>query len=250
MVFSVYCQETMHTTTSYQTALRYYDLPGQLPLALYTLLDKQQYYDPTGAAERLGICSAAWPLFGVVWPSGMLLAKKIARKAVAPGQRILEIGCGLAVASLVAHRQGKDVTASDRHPMAGHFLSRNLAKNGLPAMAYRYGQWGASRPASQADTGAPPLTDRYDLIMGSDLLYEPDSPGEVAEFIDHHATPESEVWITDANRGYRNRFSRHMAEYGFSLEEDRAIRRPLVYERSGLDAPYSGRFLRYRRAAR
>ncbi|MGO2132748.1 MAG: class I SAM-dependent methyltransferase [Halomonas sp.] len=238
----------MPTATSYQTALHYYDLPGQLPLALYSLLDKQQYYDPTGAAERLGICSAAWPLFGMVWPSGMLLAKKMAKAAVAPGQRILEIGCGLAVASLVAHRQGKDVTASDRHPMAGHFLSKNLAKNRLPPMDYRYGQWGCSGPASQADTGAPPLSGRYDLIMGSDLLYEPDSPAEVASFIDAYAQAESEVWITDANRGYRSRFNRYMAEHGFSLVKDKPVRRPLMYARSGLEEPYSGRFLLYRRS--
>lgn len=237
----------MINNSSFQTALRSIQLPGQKPLTLHTLLDRQQYYDPTGAAKRLGICSAAWPLFGMLWPSGVLLAKKMAKRAVDPGQRILEIGCGLALASLVAHRMGRNVTASDRHPMAGRFLSRNLAKNRLPGMAYRHGQWGQTEPACLADTGAPILSERYDLVMGSDLLYEPDSPADVAQFIHDHAAARSEVWITDANRGYRNHFSRHMAEYGFSLVKDKKIQRPLTYDNTQASTQYSGRFLLYRR---
>ncbi|HSH49037.1 MAG TPA: histidine kinase [Halomonas sp.] len=238
----------MISSKPYQTALRSIRLPGQQPLTLYTLLDRQQYHDPTGAAKRLGICSAAWPLFGMLWPSGVLLAKKMAKSSVVPGQRILEIGCGLALASLVAHRMGRNVTASDRHPMAGRFLSKNLAQNRLPAMVYRYGQWGRDEPVSLADTGAPMLSERYDLVMGSDLLYEPGSPAEVAQFIHEHAAARSEVWLTDANRGYRNQFSRHMAEYGFSLVKDQKIQRLLAYDSVEAPKPYSGRFLLYRRS--
>lgn len=240
-------QVPMLDSSSYQTALHSIHLPGQKPLTLHTLLDRQQYYDPTGAAQRLGICSAAWPLFGMLWPSGVLLAKKMAKRTVYPGQRILEIGCGLAIASLVAHRLGRDVTASDRHPMAGKFLSRNLANNQLPEMTYRYGQWGQTEPACLEDTGAPALTERYDLVMGSDLLYEPNSPADVAKFIHDHASAKSEVWIMDANRGYRNHFSRHMAEYGFSLAEEKKIQRPFAYNATQAPKMYSGRFLLYRR---
>lgn len=240
-------QTSMVISRSYLTTLRTIHLPGQMPLTLHTLLDRQQYHDPTGAAERLGICSAAWPLFGMLWPSGVLLAKKVAKRAIEPGQRMLEIGCGLAIASMVAHRLGKNVTASDRHPMAGRFLTKNLANNQLPEMAYRYGQWGRTEPVSLVDTGAPELSERYEVIMGSDLLYEPDSPAEVSRFIHDHATAKSEVWIVDANRGYRNRFSRHMAEYGFSLAEKQKIQRLFAYNSTEIPKPYSGHFLLYRR---
>lgn len=35
-------------------------------LTIRSLLDRQQYSDPLGAAERLGISSASWPLFGLL----------------------------------------------------------------------------------------------------------------------------------------------------------------------------------------
>lgn len=237
----------MSTTTPYKTALRTIHIPGQEPLEIFTLLDRQQYYDPLGAAERLGICSAAWPLFGMLWPSGLQLAIKIAKKPVDPTQRILEIGCGLGLASMTAHRLGGNVTASDRHPLASRFMAKNLKNNQLPKMPFRYGQWGRTEPVSLTDTGAPILSDRYDLIMGSDLLYDPSSPGQVAEFIHQHAAAKSEVWVMDPNRGYRNRFTRKMAKYGFDLSENKKIQRPFQYSEMDEAEPYSGRFLLYKR---
>jgi predicted nicotinamide N-methyase len=95
------------------------------------LRDRQQYWDPEGAAERLGISSASWPLFGLVWPAGLALADEMSRFAVA-GRSVLEIGCGLGIASLVLRRRGADVTATDNHPLTAEFLRRNAELNDLP----------------------------------------------------------------------------------------------------------------------
>lgn len=240
-------QGAMLTSIPYKTKLCTIHIPGQAPLEIFTLLDKQQYYDPNGAAQRLGICSAAWPLFGMLWPSGLQLAIKVTKEPIDPEQRILEIGCGLGLASMTAHRLGRNVTASDRHPLAKHFLYKNLKNNDLPPINYRYGQWGPNRPVSLADTGAPVLSGRYDLIMGSDLLYEPSSPGQVAKYIHEHAQACSEVWVMDPNRGYRNRFTREMSAYGFELAEDKKIHRPYAFKIDNVPESYSGRFLRYQR---
>ena len=148
---------------------------------------------------------------------------------------------------MTAHRLGGNVTASDRHPLASRFMAKNLKNNQLPKMPFRYGQWGRTEPVSLTDTGAPILSDRYDLIMGSDLLYDPSSPGQVAEFIHQHAAAKSEVWVMDPNRGYRNRFTRKMAKYGFDLSENKKIQRPFQYSEMDEAEPYSGRFLLYKR---
>ncbi len=237
----------MSKNTSYQTRLRTIQLRGQEPLEIYTLLDRQQYYDPTGAAQRLGICSASWPLFGMLWPSGLQLAKKIIKRPVNPDQKILEIGCGLGLASLMAHRLGANVTASDRHPLAQHFLSKNTRNNLLPGLSYRHGQWGVEQKVCLNDTGAPLISERYDLVMGSDLLYDPSSPAQVADFVHSVAAAKAEVWVMDPNRGYRNQFSRAMAEYGFSLVQDKKIQRPYAYNLEETPQPYTGHFLVYKR---
>ncbi len=124
-----------------------------------------------------------------------------------PGERILEIGCGLALASLVGHRRGADVTASDRHPLAAAFLAENLRLNGLVPMKYLHGDWDA--PSAPAAAGAPAVgAQRFDLIIGSDLLYERDASGALAGFVSRHAKESCEVWIVDPDRSNRPAFNR------------------------------------------
>ena len=213
---------------------------GAADLQIRSLLDRQQFADPL----RLGISSAAWPLFGLLWPSGHELAGRLAARPVAAGERILELGCGLALASLVAHRRGADVTASDCHPLASAFLRENLRLNGLPPLPYRHGHWTAERPPPAGPAGQTDVCGRYDLIVGSDLLYERDETGLLARYIDRHAHAHAEVWVIDPNRGNRSAFHRHMADHGFDRDE-----LALVTAASAGRAAYRGRLLRYRRGA-
>jgi len=225
-------------------------IAGADDLIIRSLLDRQQFSDPSGDAETLGISSAMWPLFGLLWPSGAQLAARMVSRPMHAGERILELGCGLALASLVCHRRGADVTASDCHPLAGSFLRENLLLNGMAPMKYRQGQWGSGEalgppealesPLAQAHGG--PVHGLFDLIMGSDLLYERDARASLAQFIDRHASPHAQIWIVDPDRGNRAAFSKQMAAQGFGLHEERLDRAAL------LDVPaYKGRLLIYQR---
>jgi predicted nicotinamide N-methyase len=220
---------------------------GAADLVIRSLLDRQQFSDPLGEADRLGISSATWPLFGLLWPSGAHLAARMAVRPLQAGERVLEIGCGLALASLVGHRRGIDITASDCHPLAAAFLEENLRLNGLPAMAYRHGHWGdggSRSPLDASGTERERVEGRYDLIIGSDLLYERDARGDLAGFIDRHAHAVAEVWIVDPDRGNRPAFNRRMAGLGFLGREERLDRVASL----GVEA-YKGRLLVYRREA-
>lgn len=212
-------------------------------LIIRSLLDHQQFSDPDGEAEHLGISSATWPLFGLLWPSGAELAARMGSRVLCPGERILEIGCGLALASLVAHRRGSDVTASDCHPLTGGFLRENLRLNDLLPLKYRHGHWGAP----EALPGAPvrlPVEGLFDLIVGSDLLYERDTHADLAHFIGEHASASAQVWIVDPDRGNRPAFNKQMAEQGFSRTEER-----LDHPARPAQAAYKGRLLTYQRQA-
>jgi predicted nicotinamide N-methyase len=209
-------------------------------LLIRSLADRQQFHDPRGHAQRIGISSASWPLFGMAWPSGMALAARLAQREVRVGERILEIGCGLALPSLVGHRRGADITASDCHPLAASFLRANLRLNGLAPMSYRHGQWNVP-PRTWVRAGThrgSVVRGRFDLIIGSDLLYERDAGGGLAAFIGRHASAQSQVWIVDPDRSNRAAFNRQMANEGFSRGEER------------LDAlGYKGRLITYQRGA-
>lgn len=228
--------------TGYQTQQALVAVAGVDDLLIRSLLDRQQFFDPLGEAERLGISSAAWPLFGLLWPSGALLAARMALRPVLAGERILEIGCGLALASLVGHRRGNDVTASDCHPLAAPFLLENLRLNRLAPMAYRHGHWQPPQASGTPVTPPCPLVEgRFDLVIGSDVLYERDDHGALAHFIARHTQPNAEVWIVDPNRGNRAPFNRHMAVLGFRLHEERLDRLA-----TATLAAYKGRLLVYR----
>jgi predicted nicotinamide N-methyase len=216
-------------------------IAGAADLTIRSLLDHQQFADPLGEAEHLGISSASWPLFGLLWPSGAQLAARMATRTLCQGERILEIGCGLALASLVTHRRGSDVTASDCHPLTGAFLLENVRLNAMAPLKYRHGHWGAPLWV-EGQPVREPVSGLFDLIVGSDLLYERDVHADLAGFIGLHASPIAQVWIVDPDRGNRPAFNRQMTEQGFSLREER------------LDQPshdavpaYKGRLLTYRR---
>ena len=101
--------------------------------ALYlirSLLDLRQYSDPLGEAARAGISTASWPLFGQLWPSARILAAAMQTFDLR-GKRVLEIGAGLALASLVIHRRAGDMVVSDYHPLSRVFLKEKLLLNRL-----------------------------------------------------------------------------------------------------------------------
>lgn len=194
------------------------------------LRDRQQYFDPHGIAEQAGISSATWSLFGQLWPAGKALAKKMSKTNI-ENRRILELGCGLGLSSLVLQRRGADITASDHHPLAEPFLDYNAALNQLPPIAYHDLPW--EEPA--------PELGRFDLIIGSDILYERDHADTLAGLIKRHALPRSEVIITCPGRRYRGRFSRALKAQGFRLTEKR---KPFVGSET---EPVLGFLLRFHR---
>lgn len=219
--------------SGFQTKFESVAIAGVANLNIRSLLDHMQYADDEGEAEKLGISSAQWPLFGLLWPSALHLAARVGQRVVS-AERILELGCGLALPSLVAHRRGADVTASDLHPQALPFLNENLRLNDLPPMKYLQGDW---RPGP-AQAGAD-----YALVMASDVLYERDPNGRLAEYIAERTAVDGVVWIVDPDRGHRPRFTRHMRELGFGVSES-ALKVPI-----GRSTPYRGRMLSYRRVA-
>ncbi|RQO59726.1 SAM-dependent methyltransferase [Paucibacter sp. KBW04] len=213
-------------------------ITGVESLQIRSLLDRQQFADPLGEAEALGISSAFWPLFGLIWPSGLHLAEAMGQRLLREDESILEIGCGLGLASLVAHRRGALVTASDCHPLAAAFMLENLRLNELPPLRYCHGNWAPFDAQAIPSQRVPRVQGRFDLIMGSDILYERDGEGALPQFIARHALPRSEVIIIDPNRGNRSAFSKRMALLGYRLEET-------VLKSAPEAEAYSGRLLRY-----
>lgn len=201
---------------------------GGFAYQIRSLANLQQYYDPLQEAELAGISPASWPLFGHLWPSARILAQAMHTLELT-GQRILEIGAGLALASLVIHRRAGDMTVSDWHPLSQTFLNENTRLNQLSVLKYHAGNWAGKNPG----------LGQFDLIIGSDVLYERQQPGQLAAFIHRHAAPAAEIIIVDPNRGNRVGFCRAMADLGYGFTSKTADR---LIENGD---PYKGRLLTF-----
>ena len=178
---------------------------GEIDIHIRTLRDNQQYEDKNQAAEKLGISSAAWPLFGILWPSSLELAKYISSLDIA-NKRILEVGCGIGLSSLLLNHMHADITATDIHPCAQEFLGVNTVLNNDRVIPFERLDWNSANST----------LGRFDLIIGSDLLYESNHPVLLSNFIDNHANKSCEVIIIDPGRGQQGKFIKIMLTMGYS----------------------------------
>lgn len=121
---------------------------------------------PSEAAELPDDGPVEWaplvPYWAVMWRSGVALARELAGSRLA-GLRVVELGCGLGVPSLVAAREGAEVLATDEDPDALALVERNARENGLVVATAR-ADWGA--PDELVARGP------FDLVLAADVLYE------------------------------------------------------------------------------
>jgi len=204
---------------------------GDTDTHIRSLRDRQQYADENGEAEALGISSAQWSLFGVLWPSGKVLAHLMFDYHVT-GKRILEVGCGLGLASLVLNQRSADITSTDYHPEAEAFLKVNTQLNGGKTIPFFRTGWSDE----ETDMG------RFDLIIGSDLLYESQHIAQLSQFIEQCANSSCEVILVDPGRGNLNRFTKKMDVLGYSYSAE------FPQDTAYLAQPFKGKIVHYCRA--
>lgn len=203
---------------------------GEVDIHVRTLRDNQEFLDVDGVAAKLGISSATWPLFGIVWASSEVLAHLMFDYKIGT-KRILEVGCGIGLASLVLNHRHADITATDYHPEAEHFLSENVQLNKGREIPFIRTAW------EDEDSGLG----LFDLVIGSDILYERFHIKPLAEFIDQHAKPHSEVIVVDPGRGHHAHFSKKMVSLGYSHSQSQPAHTDYLAK------PFRGQILHYHR---
>lgn len=151
------------------------------------------------------------PMFGVIWGAARILAEWAVHEDLA-GQRILELGCGLALPSLVAARRGARVLATDQHPDTGALLARNAAANRVH-VDYRTLDW-----------REPPDLGTFDRVWASDVLFAYDLPDLVTSMFARYLAPDGIGWLADPGRAWLDETQAAAGRHGLSaeLEVDRA----------------------------
>ena len=127
------------------------------------------------------------PYWAVLWRSGVALARFVASSAVAD-LRVVELGCGLGLPSLVAASRGASVLATDFEPEALELVARNAASNDVSVETMLV-DWSSAE--SLVERGP------FDLVLAADVLYDPDAVEPLLTLLPRLAPC---VWLADPGR--------------------------------------------------
>ncbi len=145
----------------------------------------------------------------VLWPSAIALAHEVASREVA-GKRILELGAGTGLPGIVAASLGARVVQTDRQQLVLHVCKQNAERNGVTTIEHRLADW-----TVWDDAG------RYDLIIGSDILYAESLHPHLRCIFETNLAPNGTVLLADPFRDPSIRFFEAMQVEGWRITMDK-----------------------------
>jgi predicted nicotinamide N-methyase len=153
------------------------------------------------------------PYWAYAWVGGRALARMIATEVPCSGRRVIEIGCGLGVAGIVAALGGAAVTMIDTVPAALQFARANLALNGCRANVVR------------TDLRNPGVRGAFDYCVAGDVTYDPMLQTALADFLAAHLSSGGRAWCAESVRTLDQGFCRACETRGLEVQE-RTVREP------------------------
>jgi 2-polyprenyl-3-methyl-5-hydroxy-6-metoxy-1,4-benzoquinol methylase len=123
-------------------------------------------------------------------------------------KRVLEIGCGLALPSFLVSKLGGEITATDFHADVPLFLEINQKENNVQ-FDYLVMNWRDQIERTKNNLGL------FDIVIGSDILYESQHPMQVAQALIALLKPGGKIILADPGRAYIQKFITSMNECGY-----------------------------------
>jgi predicted nicotinamide N-methyase len=141
-------------------------------------------------AQFLNQESQRLPYGVVLWPAAVALAHELASRAdELRGVKVLELGAGTGLPGIVAASFGAKVVQTDRQSLAMHVCQLNCQRNGVTQIEHRIADWTAWED-----------TDRYDLIIGSDIIYADTMHPHLRRIFESNLKPGGKILLADPFR--------------------------------------------------
>jgi predicted nicotinamide N-methyase len=188
-------------TVSSELSIGQHQLTLLHPASAEDLIDEEEFERD----ERL-------PYWADIWPSARVLAEHLAGQR-GSGRSLLELGCGAGLVATVAALAGFRVCATDYYQDALRFTRLNVVTNAAYVPETRLVDW----RTLPTDLG------RFDVIVGSDVLYERAYGQLVARAIDVLLARGGEAIIADPGRIAAGQFVRDAADRGLYVAEQQRV---------------------------
>ena len=130
-----------------------------------------------------------FPLWAKLWKASWILADFLAQRKVNPAERLLEIGGGLGLVSIVGFACGHRVTMTEYNPHALQFAKANAHLNNC-----------AQLPVVSLDWYQPNLTGSFDTILASEVIYKSQDFAPLLNLFQSYLAPSGEIILVSEMR--------------------------------------------------
>lgn len=125
-----------------------------------------------------------FPFWVRIWEASIVLAHHLVHIGFEKEMEILEIGAGMGITGLFLGAFGYKVTITDYEEDAVELLRMNAELNGLPNVSVKRLDW-----------HHPDLTNQYDIICGSELIYSETSIEPIIDLLRAYLRPGGKVFL-------------------------------------------------------
>ena len=180
---------------------------GEERLEILQIADMEAYIEQLAAQTKNDL---QLPFWAKIWPTSVLLAYFVQKLPHSPASNnLLELGAGIGLCGLLAAKRGFRVTLSDIEPDALLFCQINILQNNLQDRA----------EVVKADFTADRLEQRFEHILGSEILYQQPSYAPLVAFLQAHLahSPQATILLAQGySRGAKGFFE--LAEPQFAVQ--------------------------------
>lgn len=147
------------------------------------------------------------PYWAELWDSAVGMGLYLAMTPIAvAGKNVLDLGCGQGLSGTVAAALGARVLFADLEPPALLFAALNSAP------------WSDRARTRQLNWQTDQLGERFDLILGADILYERQQREYLEPFWRAHLSPGGTVLLGEPGRQTGDLFVDWIVPRGWDLE--------------------------------
>lgn len=138
-------------------------------------------------AKKAGENAPDFPYWVKIWEASLVLAEFMAKMPPKKGQRILELGAGMAVPGMVASFFGHDVTVTDYEDEIMEFVKASALFNRCDNLK-----------CDTLDWFKPNELGKFDIILGSELLFNERFFEPLLKVLKKYLAPNGVIYMAHA----------------------------------------------------